>query len=167
MASTPPVSRRAKGFLDGIPRCARVPYQAMERFEARMREKNMQGIPETVEVPKLRPMNGQILIYLEPDADKFSAAPSIVKPDTVKSDHVFRIGRVVRKGPGEWNKKKTLRKPITVEEGTRVLFVKFIADRTATATSLQHSLGKDFALLKETDLLMELDEDTKLEDIGQ
>jgi len=127
----------------------------------------MNGIPEGVEIPAVRPINGQILVYLEPDADKFSAAPSLVKPDDAKADHVFRIGRVCKKGPGNWNKKSTARIPIDIEIGSRVLFIKFVATHTKTAESIQHTLGKDFALLQAKDLLMELDEDVKLEDIGQ
>lgn len=127
----------------------------------------MNGLPEGVEIPPVQPMNGQILVYLEPDADKFSQAPSLVKPDVAKPDHVFRIARVIRKGPGDWNKKKTRRIPIDVEEGTRVLFIKFVATHTKTAESVQHVLGRDFALLRSTDLLLELDEDVKLEDISQ
>jgi co-chaperonin GroES (HSP10) len=127
----------------------------------------MKGIPDGVEIPPVQPANGQILIYLESDADKFSAAPSLVKPEAVKADHVFRLGRVVRKGPGMWNKKNTSRIPIQVEIGARVMFVKFVATNTKTAESIQHTLGKDFALLREGDLLMEVDEDFKIEDISQ
>jgi co-chaperonin GroES (HSP10) len=107
------------------------------------------------------------MVYLEPDAGKFSAAPSLVKPDTAKADHVFRIGRVVKKGPGEWHRKKPVRVPIQIELGARVLFVKFVATHTKTAESIQHTLGKDFALLKEKDLLLELDESVTMEDISQ
>lgn len=127
----------------------------------------MKGIPSGVEIPPVRPINGQIMVYLEPEADKFSAAPSLVKPDVAKVDHVFRLGRVVKKGPGRWNNKDTARIPIQVEIGARVMFVKFVATNTKTAESIQHTLGKDFALLQERDLLMEVDEDFKLEDISQ
>jgi co-chaperonin GroES (HSP10) len=120
-----------------------------------------------VEIPRIRPVNDQILVYLEPDADKFSQAPSLVKPESAKADHVFRIGRVCAKGPGVWHKKKPVRIPIDIEVGARVLFVKFVATHTKTAESIQHTLGKDFALLKSKDLLMELDESVKLEDISQ
>lgn len=124
-------------------------------------------IPEGIKIPTIKPANDQILVYLEPDADKFSAAPSLVKPESAKPDHVFRIGRVIRKGPGKWNKKQTLRIPIGIEVGIRVLFIKFVATHTKTAESIQHVLGEDFALLRASDLLLELDEDTKLEDICQ
>lgn len=127
----------------------------------------MKGIPSGVEIPSVRPINGQILVYLEPEADKFSAAPSLVKPETAKTDHVFRVGRVVKMGPGRWNHKDTVRLPMLVEIGARVLFVKFVATNTKTAESIQHTLGKDFALLQERDLLLEVDEDFKIEDIAQ
>jgi chaperonin GroES len=127
----------------------------------------MKGIPRGVDIPPVRPVNGQIMVYLEAEADKFSDAPSLVKPDAVKEDHVFRIGRVVAMGPGEWNKKHTARIPIGIEIGLRVLFVKFVATHTKTAESIQHTLGKNFALLRAKDLLCELDEGVKLEDIGQ
>ena len=124
-------------------------------------------LPEGVEIPSVRPMSDQILVYLEPEADKFSQAPSLVKPDAVKPDHVFRIGRVIRVGPGRWNKKRTNLVPTGVEVGTRVLFVKFVATKTRTAESIQHVLGEHFALLRPSDLLLELDDDVKLEDISQ
>ena len=127
----------------------------------------MKGIPRGVKIPPVRPANGQILVYLEPDADGFSAAPSLVKPQSAKTDHVFRLGRVVKVGPGEWNSKDTMRIPIQVEAGMRVLFVKFVATHTKTAESIQHTLGKDFALLREKDLLAEVDEDFKIVDVSQ
>jgi co-chaperonin GroES (HSP10) len=127
----------------------------------------MKGIPEGVEIPSIRPINDQILVYLEPDADGFSAAPSLVKPESAKADHVFRIGRVCAKGPGNWHPKKPRRIPVDVEIGARVLFVKFVATHTKTAESIQHTLGKDFALLRQKDLLLELDEDVRMEDISQ
>lgn len=124
-------------------------------------------LPEGVEVPSIKPMGDKLLVYLEPDAEGFSAAPSLVKPDAVKADHVFRVGRVIRVGPGEWNKKKTRRIPIGIEAGSRVLFVKFVATHTQTAQSLQASLGKDFALIDKDDCLLELDEETRLDQIAQ
>lgn len=127
----------------------------------------MKGIPSGVEIPPVNPINGQILIYLEPEPDSWSSAPSLVKPETAKVDHVFRLGRVVKKGPGKWNRKETARIPIDVEIGARVMFVKFVATSTKTAESIQHTLGKDFALLQERDLLMEVDEDFKIEDVAQ
>ena len=127
----------------------------------------MKGIPKGVSIPNVTPLSKQILVYLEADADKFSAAPTLVKPDAVKSDHVFRIGRVVKTGPGGWSKKGHNRMPIGIDIGSRVLFVKFVATNTKTAESIQHTLGKDFALLRESDLLLELDECVKMEDIGQ
>lgn len=125
------------------------------------------ALPIKEQIPKVFPCGDQILVYLEPDADGFSSAPSLIKPAAVKADHVFRIGRVLRKGPGRWNKKRTCRVPIDIEAGARVLFVKFTATHTKTAESLQHSLGKDFALLREKDLLLELDETVQLSDISQ
>ena len=127
----------------------------------------MRGIPEGVVIPQVRPLHDQILVYLEPDASKFSSAPSLVKPDTVKADHVFRFGRVVRVGPGVWSKKGTNRKPVNVEAGTRVMFIKFVATNTKTAESVQHILGKDFALLRSKDLLFEIDEDVDMGYVGQ
>jgi len=127
----------------------------------------MKGLPKGTKIPPVRPMNGQMLVYLEQDADSFSAAPSIVKPDSAKADHVFRIGRVVKKGPGEWNRKKTKRLPIQVELGSRVLFIKFVATHTKTAEATQVVLGDDFAFLREQDILLELDEEVSLGDIGQ
>lgn len=127
----------------------------------------MKGLPEGVEIPKVRPVNEQILVYLEPDAVGFSNAPSLVKPDSAKADHVFRFVRIISKGDGVWNKKKTVRAPIRIDVGARCVIVKFVATHTRSAESIQHLLGKDFALIGEKDLIMEVDEDVKLEDIGQ
>lgn len=127
----------------------------------------MRGIPSGVEIPQVRPVNDQVLVYLEPEMDKFAAAPSLVKPDSAKADHVFRVGRVVKVGPGNWHHKKPIRLPVGVEPGERVLFVKFVATHTKTAESIQHALGKDFALLKSKDLLMAVDEDFNIEDVAQ
>ena len=124
-------------------------------------------LPEGVEVPAVIPHGDKILVHLEPEQDSFSEAPSLLRPDAVKQDHVFRIGRVVRVGPGEWNKRRTARKPIDIEPGVRVLFVKFVATHTQTAKSIQAVLGEDFALIDKDDCLLELADGVRLEDISQ
>jgi len=127
----------------------------------------MKGIPRGVKIPSICPANEQLLLYLEPDADHFSAAPSLVKPQGVKPDHVFRIGRVVRKGPGKWAAKGGKRIEIPVEVGARVLFIKFVATHTKTAESVQQVVGNDFALVRSSDLLLEVDDDANLEYFSQ
>jgi hypothetical protein len=54
-----------------------------------------------------------------------------------------------------------------VEVGERIMFVKFVATNTQTAESVQHVIGKDFAMLESRDILLVLGEDVKLEDISQ
>ena len=124
-------------------------------------------LSDGVEVPPVIPHGDKLLVHLEPEQESFSAAPSLLRPDAVKQDHVFRIGRVIRVGPGEWNKKRTARKPIGIEVGVRVLFVKFVATHTQTAKSIQAILGEDFALIDKDDCLLELAEGVKLEEISQ
>jgi co-chaperonin GroES (HSP10) len=122
-------------------------------------------LPRGLEVPPVIPQNEWVLVYLEPEDEKFSGYSIIRVSD--KNSHPFRIGRVLKVGQGQWNKKKTLRKPIGVEVGSRVLFVKYVATHTKTAESIQGRLGKDFALVKNYDLLLQLDDDLDPSSLSQ
>lgn len=127
----------------------------------------MKGLPKGVELPSIRPMGDKLLVYLEPEQDHYSEAPSLVRPDAAKQDHVFRVGRVCKVGPGERHHKTGKRKPIGIEPGARVLFVKFVATHTQTAKSIQATLGADFALIDKDDALLELPEEMTLDQISQ
>lgn len=120
-----------------------------------------------VRIPPIEPKGDKLLIFLEPEQDRFSSAPSLIKPEAVKQDHVFRVGRVIRAGPGEWNKKGTKRIPIGINVGMRVLFIKFVATHTQTAKGMRATLGEEFALIDKDDCLLELSEDICLDQISQ
>jgi co-chaperonin GroES (HSP10) len=119
-----------------------------------------------IEIPPIIPYGDKILIYLEPEQDHYSEAPSIVRAETAKQDHVFRVGRVCRIGPGEINKKGK-RIPPDIKLWSRVLFIKFIATHTQTAERLRSIIGKDFALIDKDDVLLELDNDVDIGSISQ
>jgi co-chaperonin GroES (HSP10) len=109
--------------------------------------------------------NDNVLIRLEEDPEE--TAGGLIKPQGAQ-EHVFRIGRVVKAGPGRWNRKGTARIPMVCKEGMRVLFVKFIATHTESAKQLQRSvLDKDHAIIKDQDVLVEVDEDFKISDVTQ
>lgn len=115
----------------------------------------------------IRPLNDNVVVQLEQEPDHFTDAPSIIRPDAVKTDHVFRIGKVVAKGPGIWSEDQEKRVPIPVEIGARVVFIKFVATNTETAKAVQHVIGKELALMKAQDLLLEVTPDFRAEDLGQ
>ena len=119
------------------------------------------------DIPNVQPAADKLLIWLEPEQTHFSTAPSLVRTDAVKQDHVFRVGRLCRVGPGQWNKKQTARKPIGIEVGARVLFIKFVATHTKTAESIQAIVGKEFAIIDVDDALLELAEDVDINSISQ
>lgn len=126
----------------------------------------MKKSAEIINVPPVFPCGDKILIYLEPEQEHYSDAPSLLRPESAKQDHVFRIGRVCRVGPGEVNKKGE-RTPTGIQEWSRVLFIKFVATHTQTAQSIQSIIGKDFALIDKDDVLLELDDDIDIGGIGQ
>jgi co-chaperonin GroES (HSP10) len=120
-----------------------------------------------VAIPKMRLIDDRVLLHLEAEADGFSDAPSLIKPEGVKPDHVYRIGRIVGLGPGKLSLKTGKLIPLGVELGTRVLFVKFLATHTDTGKKVAGVLGKDFAIVQTKDLLLELGEDVSISSICQ
>lgn len=112
----------------------------------------------------------RILVELEPEADTISGIDvKLYKPggSEGKDSHVFRIGKVKALGPGVWNKRKKTYTPIDLEVGARVLFIKFAATHTGTAKSIQGSLGKDFAIINESDVLFEVSPDFDIGSVSQ
>lgn len=112
-----------------------------------------------------------MVIYLEPESE-FLSGIKIDLYKVEKDTHVFRVGRIVKLGPGRWAEEdgKPLNKRIPITEvkvGDRVLFVKFIATHTETAKRVQNILGSDFAIVDRKDLLMTVDEDFDIRSIDQ
>lgn len=112
------------------------------------------------------PKGDQVLLRLEPEQDHFSQAPSLFRPDAVKQDHVFCLARVLAVGPGKYTKKGVC-VPVALNEGQRVMFVKFLATHTKTGQSLQQVIGDDCALVKEADVLCEVDDDFDVQTLSQ
>lgn len=119
--------------------------------------------------PKVKPLNNNVLIELEPlneTVDGLISDVKLFKPNDA-NEHVFRIGKVVAVGPGRWNKKRTARLPMDAEVGMRILFIKFVATHTEQAKQIQREfLGEEFALIKDNDILADIG-DTPLSRISQ
>ena len=119
--------------------------------------------------PKVKPLNDNILVKLEPlneTVDGLISDVKIYKPDAA-NEHVFRIAKVVDVGPGKWNKKRTARLPMAAEVGMRVLFIKFVATHTEQAKQIREEvLGEEYALIKDNDILADIG-DTPLSRISQ
>lgn len=116
-------------------------------------------------IPKLQPLNDNVMIKLEPESE-VTASGLIIKPQD-KHEHVFRAGRVVRIGPGKRNDKTNEREPMFCKVGMRVLFVKFVATHTQSARHIQSIIGNDYAMIKDYDALCELDDDFDFNKINQ
>jgi co-chaperonin GroES (HSP10) len=98
--------------------------------------------------------NDLILVRLDPESDKL--ASGLFKPEKAH-EHVFRTGEVVDTGPGQWAKKASVRIPTGVQKGDGVIFVKFVATHTETAKSIQKVIGKELALLHQSDIVLVYD----------
>ena len=120
--------------------------------------------------PKIRLLGDRILIELEPESDLISGVDvKLYKAggSAGKDTHVFRVGRVKGLGPGTWVKKGKWYRPIDLELGSRVLFVKFVATHTETSKSIQGIVGKDHAIINEQDVLFEVDQDFDIGCVSQ
>jgi co-chaperonin GroES (HSP10) len=115
--------------------------------------------------PAIRLLNDNVMIRLEPESET-TASGLIIKPQD-KHEHVFRAGRVVQVGPGGWAEEDEVRKPMFCKEGMRVLFVKFVATHTQSARHVQSIIGKDHAIIKDYDAMLELDDDFNTDTINQ
>lgn len=101
----------------------------------------------------MKVMNDWIHVKLDPDEEM---AGSIIKPQGAYS-HIWRTAEVLQVGPGKWSKSADKRESMGLEAGEGVVFVRFVADSTHTAQSIQARIGKDEALIRQDDILLVYD----------
>lgn len=106
---------------------------------------------------RVRPMNGWVLVKLDPNTKRTSSG--LYKPDKAY-EHIFRTGTVLKVGSGPWGKKEgttertTVRRPMDVKEGEKVLFIRFVANTHTGEQLRQQYLGDKHVLLQEEDFLL-------------
>jgi len=101
----------------------------------------------------MKVLNDWVHIRLDPDEEM---AGSIIKPQGAY-DHILRTAEVLQVGPGVWCKGLDKREPMGVEPGEGVVFIRFVADSTRTAQSIQAKIGKDEALIRLSDIMLVYD----------
>jgi len=101
----------------------------------------------------MKVLNDWVHIKLDPDEELVG---SIIKPQDAY-DHILRTAEVLQVGPGKRCKEVDAREPVGLAPGDGVLFIRFVADSTKTAQSIQASLGKDEALIRQSDVLLAYD----------
>ena len=99
----------------------------------------------------IQPHNDWILIKMDPESDMV-AGGLLHKPETAH-DTINRTAEVLAVGPGKLNTSGK-RNPLGVSPGDGVVFGKFVATKTRTAEALLQYLGKDEALIRESDVLV-------------
>ncbi|MCK4306523.1 MAG: hypothetical protein KAY24_19935 [Candidatus Eisenbacteria sp.] len=117
-----------------------------------------------MKTPKIRLLNDNVLIKLETESET-TASGLLIKPQD-KHEHVFRAGRVVQVGPGKWTV-KDVREPMFCKAEMRILFIKFVATHTESARRVQSIVGKDYAIIKDYDALLVLDDGFNFNEINQ
>jgi len=98
-------------------------------------------------------MNDWVHIRLDPDNEKVG---SLFKPQGAY-EHILRTAEVLQVGPGKWSKEGSKREPMGVEVGEGVVFIRFVADSTKTAQSIQATLGENEALIRLSDIMLVYD----------
>jgi len=112
-------------------------------------------------------LNDWVLVELEPENEFYSGlSVKIYKSNPDSDSHVFRLGRVLQVGPGR-RCKNDVRIPMFARVGSRVIFIKFIATHTKSAQSLKPLLPENQALIRDYDILAEVDEGLRIEHISQ
>lgn len=101
----------------------------------------------------MRVLNDWIHIKLDPDEEKVG---TLYKPQGAY-DHILRTAEVLQVGPGKRCKDVDRREPMGVEPGEGVVFIRFVADSTKTAQSIQATLGEDEALIRVGDVMLVYD----------
>lgn len=101
----------------------------------------------------MRVLNDWVHIRLDPDDEKVG---SLFKPQGAY-DHILRTAEVLAVGPGKRCKDVDAREPVGVEPGEGVVFIRFVADSTKTAQSIQATLGENEALIRLGDIMLVYD----------
>lgn len=104
---------------------------------------------------KMKIMGDRILLRLDPESKK-TVSGVLYKPDDAH-DTILRTGEVIGVGPGRWAQERDVRKPVGVELGEGVVFIKFVATSTKTAEAIQPYLDGDEALISVNDVLLVYD----------
>jgi len=119
--------------------------------------------------PPIRLLGNRILVKLDDESEFWSGTGAEVKIHRIgdKDSHVFRTGVVVKLGPGDFAPKSKERIPIDLNIGSKVLFVKFAATHTKTAQSIQGIVGKDYAIISLSDVLLEVSPEFNISRVSQ
>ena len=106
-------------------------------------------------VDRLRLLHDWVIVRLDPESDIMSSG--LYKPQG-SNEHSFMTGTVYKTGPGEWGTKpdddnRYRRKPVGVERGQKVLFIKFLS-LVETTKAVRQIIGKEFGLMRPQDILL-------------
>lgn len=111
---------------------------------------------------KFRPLRDVLLVRLEPERPV--TAGGIIRP--LVRQNPSRIGTVVRAGPGRrWKDKRTGKWSFWAMEakpGDRVVFPAALLD-VSQGKATAHVLGDDEALIRETDILLVLEQGAEVD----
>lgn len=103
----------------------------------------------------VRPLHDCILIELEPEKEKASESGIII----VSGPEPIRFAKVLATGPGRKYKDRFV--PTQVQVGDRVAF--FMANlETKQGAAICHRLEENHGLIRESDILMVVDEDVRI-----
>ena len=101
----------------------------------------------------MKVLNDWIHIKLDPDEEKVG---TLYKPQGAY-DHILRTAEVLQVGPGKWVGDTGKREPMGLEPGDGVVFIRFVADSTKTAQSIQAKIGENEALIRQSDVMLVYD----------
>jgi len=102
----------------------------------------------------LRLLGDRILIEFDPTEDQERTLESGIIIPTDVYDDIHQWGTVLDVGPGRWNKKQTLRIPVQVRPGDRVLYIRFLKNtHTGEAMRLSGQLTDRQFLIRESDVI--------------
>jgi chaperonin GroES len=112
----------------------------------------------------VRPLSDVLVVRLE--KARTTTAGGLIRPDT--RQHPIRIGRVLQAGPGRrWKDRRTGQWsfwPTEAKPGDRVVFLAaLLQTREGRQRSTSYSLDDDEALIRETDVLLVIDQDDPVE----
>lgn len=102
----------------------------------------------------LRPLGDHLVVEIEPEKECTSGGIIRVSPEPV------RTGKVLAVGPGKRYPDKFV--PTVIKPGERIAFFKAVTD-TKSGKQVTYALEDNQVLLRETDVLFVLPEESKVE----
>lgn len=104
---------------------------------------------KAVKIPRYHPLDGRVLVKM--DVPPSATPGGILLPDIAQDPP--KTGEVLAVGPGNWNLKLGIRKPMSVKAGEHVLFNHYTTIQAEEPASSEDAKKGQLVFIRDEDLL--------------